>query len=231
MSDLVGEPAHFPRMPGQQADIMPGSPLAVVALFTEIIRQRFRPGNGLAWEWSDDPNPQPTEAETVAAPRRVVIEPTFTKQAETRDYEPAIYVGKGSTVPSKVALNNKAGQQLRSGYKGFYTLAQMPIKIEVVASEPGASATIADVAWFFLLSGREEIRKTFGLHDMENPVLSETTPSARAKDMWSTFVTTTVLIEFRWTTVPISPLLREIVVKYHQSGDPADVYLLKQYIR
>jgi len=228
---LEGEPKYFPRMPGQQAEVMPGSSLAVVALLTEIVRERFRPSNELAWVWRENYTPGEDEENTPEEPRKLLIEPSFSENSEARNYRPAILIDKQDTIASKVAIGNFAGQQLHTGLRGFYSLATIPIDISVVSDRNGESAILADIVWFYLLAGREQIMHTFGMQDMENPVLSRTTPSDVDKRVWTTRITFTITLGLRWSTLPISPILNSIVLKYRRSGetDP-DTFLLKQFI-
>ena len=229
---LIAEPERFPRMPGQQSDIAPGSPIAVVALFSEITRERFRPGNELAWLWTDNPTPAAAETNTPGAPRKILIEPAFSVNDEVRNFRPAIFIDKGDTAAGKVAINNFAGQQIKSGLRGFYTIGTVPISIEVVSDSKGESALIADIVWFYFLAGVEQIRSTFGIHALSPPNLGRTQPYESDKAAWSTSVTFEAQIEFRWLTQPISPLLNSIVVKYKASGETnPDTFLLKSYIR
>lgn len=230
---LKGEPTEFPRMPGQQSDVMPGSPLAITAVFTELVRERFRVGNNLAWVWEENANPRATETNEpgTTTARKIQIEPMFNVNTEVRNYRPSIFVGKGDTVSGKVALNNFAGQQLRTGYKGFYALATIPIDIECISDQYGESAQLGDIVWFYLLAGREQILQTFGMHDLTNPTLGRTLPFEQDKTAWSTHVTFEVQTHQRWTTVPISPILRDVVLRYRQSGETnPDTYFLKQYV-
>jgi hypothetical protein len=219
-------------MPDQQADVAIGSPLAIVALVTEIVRERFREGNGLAWRWEDNPTPEPTETNDLDAPRKIVIEPAFNTGDEARNYRPAIFVDKTSTSPNKVVINNMAGKHLPSGLTGFFTLAEIPIEIECVSGVKAESATLADIVWFYILAGTEQIRKTFGIHDMSAPVLGSTGPFQQDKEVWSTKVTFTMQVEFRWTTKPVGPLLKSILLRLKDSGETnPDAYLLQRYIR
>lgn len=220
-------------MPGQQSDIMPGSPLAITAMFTEIVRERFRATNGLAWVWDENANPAATETNDpgTGTARKIQIEPAFNVNTDVRNYRPSIFIDKGETVSGKVALGNFAGQKLSTAYKGFYALATVPIDIECVSDQRGECAQIADITWFYILAGREQILQTFGMHDLTNPTLSRTMPFETDKNSWSTHITFEVQLHLRWTTLPISPLLRDIVTRYHQSGDSdPDTFFLKTYI-
>jgi hypothetical protein len=232
MGNIDNKHQELPRIAGQQADIAVGSPLAIVALFTEIVRERFRPGNGLSWEWNENPTPQATEANTEDAPRKIIIEPAFNENTEVKNFRPAIYIDKGETAAGKVALGNFVGQQLHTGLRGFYALGTAPLDIEVVSEARGESATLADIVWFYILAGREQIRKTFDLHEMTPPILGKTVPFEGDKGQWSTHISFEVQFNLRWTTLPVGPLLEDIVARYRDSNETnPDVFLLKQYIK
>lgn len=232
MGNISNNNERHPRMAGQQADIAVGSPLAIVALFSEIIRERFRPENGLAWVWNENSTPTASEANTEDAPRRIVIEPAFNETLEVRNFRPAIYIDKGETAAGKVALGNFAGQQLKTGLRGFYALGTSPIDIEVVSDSKGESAILADIVWFYVLAGRDLIRSTFGIHEITPPILGKTVPFEGDKGQWSTHISFEIQFDLRWTTLPISPLLEDILVRYRESNEPnPDVFLLKQYIK
>lgn len=228
---LAAEPQGHPRLPGQQADVAPSSPTAITALFTEIVRERFRVDNGLAWAWSDGETPAPDETGNPDAPRKILIEPAFAEHDETRNYRPAIFIDKGETRMEKVAIGNLAGKQLSSGLTGYYALASVPIDIECVSDKKGESAILGDTVWFYVLAGRELIQKTFGLHELTPPVLGRTIPSERDKAEWSTHVSFEIQTHLRWTTKPVAPLLNGVVMRFRRSGetDP-NAFLLKAYI-
>lgn len=232
MGNLDNKKQAVPRVAGQQPDIAVGSPLAIVGLFTEIVRERFRPGNGLAWAWSENSTPTKTEENTEDEPRKIVIEPSFNENTEVRNFRPAIYIDKGETAAGKVSIGNFVGQKLQTGLRAFYALGTVPMDIEVVSENKGESGILADITWFYILAGREQIRSTFGLHELTPPILGRTVPFEGDKGQWSTHITFEVQFDLRWTTLPIGPLLKDIVIKYHDSGDPnPDSYFLKQYIK
>ena len=232
MGNINNQNQAVPRIAGQQADITVGSPLAIIALFTEIVRERFRPGNGLSWVWNENSTPQKSEENTEDQPRRIIVEPAFNENTEVRNFRPAIYIDKGETAAGKVALGNFVGQQLKSGFRAFYALGTAPIDIEVVSDAKGESAILGDIVWFYILAGREQIRATFDLHEMTPPILGKTVPFEGDKGQWSTHISFEVQFNLRWSTLPISPLLEDIVVRYRDSKETnPDTYLLKQYIK
>ena len=232
MGNINNENQKLPRIAGQQADIAVGSPLAVVALFTEIVRERFRPGSGLAWVWDENSTPRQTEENTEDQPRRIVIEPGFNETLEVRNFRPAIYIDKGETAAGKVAIGNFVGQQLHTGLRAFYALGTAPMDIEVVSDSKGESAILGDLVWFYILAGREQIRASFDLHELTPPILGKTVPFEGDTGQWSTHISFEVQFNLRWTTLPIGPLLKDISVRYRDSNETnPDVFLLKQYIK
>ena len=232
MGNINNQKQQLPRIAGQQADIAVGSPLALVALFCEIIRERFRPGNGLAWTWDENSTPLKTEENTEDQPRRIVIEPAFNEDLEVRNFRPAIYVDKGETAAGKVAIGNFVGQQLSTGFRAFYALGTAPMDIEVVSDSKGESAILGDIVWFYILAGREQIRASFDLHELTPPILGKTVPFEGDKGQWSTHISFEVQFNLRWSTLPVGPLLEDIMMRYRDSKETnPDVFLLKQYIK
>lgn len=208
---LTAEPVQRHRMPNQQRDVMPASPIAILAVFTEIIRERFRqPGTDLSWVWDPNFNPKNNETGNPTGPRKVLIEPSYSETAELRNYRPAIYVDRGAVAPGKVALANLAGQQVPTGMRAFYTQATVPITILIETSRKGESATLADTVWFHLMGGLEQIRRDFDVHDITPPVLGPTSASEKDRTVWQTQVAFSITLNLRWTTTPISLPIREI---------------------
>lgn len=231
MGNIDNKNQELPRIAGQQKDIAVGSPLAIVAVFAEIIRERFRADNKLAWLWVDNPTPSPTEENTEDQPRKILIEPAFNETLEVRNFRPAIFVDKGETSAGKVAMGNMAGKVLKTGFTAYYALGTCPMDIEVISDQKGESATIGDLVWFYLVAGRDLIRSNFGFHELTPPILGKTLPFDADKTAWSTHITFEVQFDLRWSTLPISPLLNQIVIKYQQSGETnPDAFFLKQYI-
>jgi hypothetical protein len=232
MGTIDNQNQKLPRIAGQQADIAVGSPLALIALLTEIVRERFRPGNGLAWAWDENSTPQKTEENTEDEPRRIVIEPAFNENTEVRNFRPAIYIDKGETAAGKVAIGNFVGQKLSTGLRAFYALGTSPIDIEVVSDVKGESAILGDIVWFYILAGREQIRSAFDIHEMTPPILGKTVPFEGDKGQWSTHISFEVQFNLRWSTLPMGPLLEDIILRYRDSKETnPDVFLLRQYIK
>ena len=208
---MIAEPVQRHRMPGQQKDVMPASPSAILAVFTEIVRERFRQvGGDLSWFWDPNFNPKATDAGNPGGPRKVLIETGFSETAEIRNYRPAIYIDRGVIQPGKIALANLVGQQISTGLRAFHTQAQVPITITVETSRKGESAILADTVWFHIMSAVEQIRRDFDVHDITPPVLGATVAADKDRTVWVTQVGFTITLNLRWTTVPTGPEIREV---------------------
>jgi hypothetical protein len=220
-----------PRIDGQQADIFPSSPMALVAIYVEIIRARFRDDNrlGLPYYWEEDPTPNPndTGGEDDSATggqnnaTKLYIESAFTDNADARDFRPSIFVDKGTTVSSKIAVGNRAAIDLPSRTELFIDHEVTAMKIDVICKTRGQSATLADHVFRFLKGCREQIRPTFGIHDITPPVLNETTVYRRTPsdtESWSTPITFDITCKALWKTRPIAPLLQQIRFSLQTSG-------------
>lgn len=208
---LTAEPIRRTRMPGQQKDVMPASPSAILAVYVEIIRERFRqPGGDLSWFWDPNFNPKANDAGNPTGPRKVLIETGYSETAEVRNYRPAIYVDRGVIQPGKVSLANLAGQQISTGLRAFHTQAQVPITVTVETSRKGESATLADAVWFHLMSSVELVRRDFDIHDITPPALGATVPADKDRTVWITQIGFTITLNLRWTTAPIGTEIREV---------------------
>jgi len=86
----------------------------------------------------------------------------------------------------------------------------MPMLLECGAESSGASSTIGDTVFDFVLATREIFRTDFGLHEITSPVMSDTIPKEDDKEIWITNVQFQVQYDKRWATEPIAPVLREI---------------------
>lgn len=193
----------------QKHQIRPGSALAVIGVFVEAIRLRFRPVDGVVFDWPFDDDIKKT---------KIAIESAFSEEAEHRNKKPAIYVDRDEQVIGRTVIGDRAGQVLTSGLEAFWALETTPILIECIAAKRGESAIIADLVGVFLQASSDLIQSAFGFHEMTPVTRGRTQPSMRDKGYHTTPVTFTVQYNFRWTTKPSEPLIQEIVAKVQNSG-------------
>lgn len=217
---LTPSPKNQPAPDGNQPiNVRPGSTLAVLGVFLEVIRKRFTPENSLPWEWHRDIKKKPKDAVAIA------IESAFNEDKDHANYRPAIYVDRDELIVGRTVIGDAAGQNLRNGLKAFWALTSLPILIECVAAKKSESAIIADLTAVFLHASSDLIQSAFGFHEMTPPAMTRTQPFPRDKDQWVTSISFSVQYDFRWTNKPTAALLQQIVTEITASGhDSATSY-------
>jgi hypothetical protein len=216
MGDLVhpgyvDDPRTLPAPETDQVEsIRPGSKLAVIGVFVEIIRRRFaRETAGVDFPWSWDPSPNTT---------RIEIESAFNEENPAKNKRPAIYVDADDQVNSRTVLGDFVGRRNVDGITGFWHLETIPILIECVAAKRLESAIIGDLVSVFLLASNRLIQGKFGFHDMTPTTVGRTQPYPRDKPTFVTPVTFTVQNDVRYTNTPTGPLLEKLEADIATSG-------------
>jgi len=200
-----------PQTPQNPLRITVGSPLAIQGIFLEIIRERFTTDAGIGIVWREDI----TETD-------IIIETSYNEEIEARNASPAIYVTRLNTAPSKETVGDRAGVRLPDHLEGFIALMRVALSIECVANDEGESAIIGDIVQHMVLASSDAIQETYGLHDIEHPVLGQTVPFEKAQTKWSTPVNVNIDFMARWTAVPIAPLLQQIAQRINDCGVSAN---------
>ncbi len=201
----------------QPVSLRPGSKLAVLGVFVEIIRKRFsiETVNGdFQWLWNED-----------IKLTKLAVESAFNEDKTHRNFRPAVYVDCDDQTMGRVVIGDRAGHNFKTGLEGFWNLQSVPILIECVAAKRAESAALGDVVGVFLHASSDLIQAKFGFHDMTPMTVGRTQPSPRDKDQWITSVTFVVQFPLRWTNAPTAPLLQEIEMQIKASGaDSATEY-------
>lgn len=216
MSELL-HPGYVPNpkvLPspedGQVASIRPGSKLAVIGVFVEVIRRRFAStsaGPDFPWTWDRNTNTS-----------KIEIESAFNEENSAKNKRPAIYVDADDQVNSRTVLGDFVGKRNTDGLTGFWHLETVPILIECLAAKRLESAIIGDIVSTFLLASNRLIQGKFGFHDMTPTTVGRTQPYARDKGAFVTPVTFTIQNDFRYTNAPTGPLLESIELEIASSG-------------
>lgn len=196
-----------PKTSQNRSRISAGSPLAIQGLFLEILRERFKEGNGLNLVWRDD-----------ITRTEVLIETSYNEETESRSQAPAIYVTRLESRPTREILGDRAGVELKEHLEGFAALMTVTMYLECVSNDEGESAILGDTVQFTLLTAQDVIQKEFGFHHFEHPVLGQTVPYDRDTKKWSTPVSFSVQFWIRWSQVPIVPLLQQIRERITDQG-------------
>jgi len=205
---LTPDPKNQPAPDGNQpVTVRPGSSMAVIGVFLEVIRQRFTAESGLPWVWHRD-----------IKQGRIAIESAFNEDKDHSNFRPAIFVDRDELIVGRTVIGDAVGQNLQTGLKGFWALSSVPILIECVAAKKGESATLADLVGIFLHASSDLIQSAFAFHDMTPPTVSRTQPYPRDKDQWVTSISFNVQYDVRWTNTPTAPLLQQIITEVMRSG-------------
>jgi len=204
------------RVTGQQRLIVDGSPLAIIGIFVEVLRERFSAANSPnadQWLWLPDINQT-----------KLVIESAFEDNTLVRDKQPAIYVDKDASAYGKVIVGDRVDHNFHNKGDIQWTLSTVPVIIDCNAARRGESAVLADIVQWTLHMTSDVIQATFALHDMSPPTLGRTVPFEMDTDVWNTQVTFQVQYNVVWAYVPVAPLLQSIAARITAAGVNASDY-------
>jgi hypothetical protein len=207
----------LPRLEGENADVFPGSSLAVLGLWIYILRARFAPDtyHVLPWIWAEDlraEDDQDGDPLPDGSPRKIQIESAYNTEKQPRDYYPSVYVGRsgGAITVQQTAVGDYVGEHRPTKYQAYHAFAGMPLTFECEAETSGEAQTIGDILWSFVLCTRQICREEFGFQAISHPVLSDVEPFERSKSLWRVSVQFQVSFDMRWTTLPHDPVLRDV---------------------
>lgn len=215
IKSFLPPPVKSPAQAAQEKPfIVDGSPLAIIGIFVAVLRERFTEGNGPPdYPWDED-----------SLKSAILIESAFEDNQTERGKKPAIYVDKDDSVYGKLIIGDRAGHTWKDTKDFQWTLSTVPVLIECVSGRRGESAVIGDIVQWSLHAMSDAIQAAFALHDMTPPTLGRTVPYEHDKESWSTPVSFTVQYNVRWTTLPIRPLMQELVTKITAAGGNANLY-------
>lgn len=207
---------------GDQSDeIFPGSPMALVGVFTNVVQALFSGLNGEKgpYIWTPDAQPLEIDPDNPEVPQsKIYVESQYTEEPDARDRaNPSIFVEKGPTQMLKIGMGHRAGIDMPSMTETFWAMADVPINFMCVARERGTSATVADLVFMYMAGSENHIRAAFSIHSISPPTI-ETTQVYRQSgsqiETWVTNVVVLVKIRFAWRTRPIAPILKQIAATY-----------------
>jgi hypothetical protein len=225
MGGIVQTTRGVTRLIDEHPDVSPGTSIAITGLWLKALRYRFNanPREPLPWVWEPSLRPEDGENEEPlpeGEPRKLMIEAALNVEKSQRNYRPAIYVGTGDITAGKAAVDNFVGEHLPSNYRGFHSMATLPMFFECRGENGGESALIGDTAWMFVLATRDIFREAFALNEITNPSLSRTQQDTSTdKEVWTTSVSFSIQFDVRWTTKPIAPLLREMAIELSNTAN------------
>lgn len=200
-----------PQTPQDRNVVAAGSPLAVLGIFLEALRERFREDANVQWVWRLD-----------NATTDLLIELGYNTHTEAPSYTRALFINRLSSSPATIAVGDRAGVHLPDHLEGFVAMMTNEISIDCVAVEAGDSMLLADIVQHFVLASGNILEAMFGFHDVSMPMMGQTAPFTHDQEKFSTPVTFAVQYHVRWTTVKIRPLLQQIVTRVADAASGLD---------
>jgi hypothetical protein len=197
-----------PREAQDRTKIAAGSPLAVLGIIIEALRERFGPNGNLDIEWRED-----------AQTTDILIEAGYSIETEARNMARALYVNRLNTAPQQIAIGDRVGVHLPDHLEGFTCIMESQMSIDCVSNNAGDSMILADIVQSFLIASRQIFEAMYGFHDFGLASMSQTLPFDHDRNKWSTTVSFVVQYQSRWSTVKIRPLLQSIGLR--ASGVPS----------
>jgi hypothetical protein len=190
-----------PHQAQDRTKIAAGSPLAVLGLLLEALRERFAEGNGLDIAWRPD-----------VTTTDILIEIGYNAELQVRDFGRAVYINRLNTVPKPIAVGDRAGVRLPDHLEGFIAEMTSQFSIDCVSNDKGDSMVLADIVQHFLLAVGNIMEAQYGIHDFGMPELGQTAPFEHDQKKFSTSVSFSLSYHVRWSTVKIRPLLQQVSV-------------------
>lgn len=196
---------YYPVRPHEAQDkrrIAAGSPLAVLGIFIETLRERFGPQANLGLVWKEDL--QTTD---------IAIEAGYNVEAGARDVGRGLYINRLNASPQQIAIADRVGVHLPDHMEGFTCMMQSQITIDCISSDAGESAILADIVQSFFIGSRQIFCAMYGFHDFGLAEMAQTLPYENDQQKFITTVSLVVQFQARWTTVKIRPLLQGVGVR------------------
>ena len=191
-----------------------GSTLSVLGSLLLVISTRFRydPDSSIPYYFTPT-----TAGETVKYdPKKtsLIIKKDLEHDTQNKDMRPAIIVGRGMLATQKSIIDNQVSEQRNTGKRLHHSLVSAPFTMRCRDYTPGGSEAIANIVLEWLLYNRDPIRQHFQYHDIGPFTMSPTVPVSGSPqtDVYETSVETRITWEHRWSTQPIAPNLKSLIL-------------------
>jgi len=181
------------------------SPVALIGVFLAVIRERFSESHNLPWVYT------PGDAER--SDNSITIEAGTNPLTEERNKRPAIYVVRNAVAYKQATIGDKQMVQKKSGGVVYYATAETSFTFIAESDSEGEAAQIADVVLSTLMMGSDIIEHAFRFRKLGPFALSAAMRPVHEEPVAQIHISMGLTFDVRWATIPISPMLNEIVVK------------------
>jgi hypothetical protein len=187
------------------------SPIAIIGVMLSILRERFSQSQGLPWVWAP-------EMSTTSLDNTITIEVGSEENIEATNRRPGIYVKRGPVSYLQSVIGDKHAVNRKSGSEVFYATADTSFTFVIEAEEEGEAAMLADVVLSTFMMGADLIERAYKFRKLGPFSISAASQPIHDTDVCQIQVTMGLTFDVRWGTLPIAPLLNEIVVKMNNSS-------------
>lgn len=200
---------------GQHSYVNISSPLTLIGIFVEVIREFFRETTvvnpEVLWHWTEDLKTTP-----------LFIESAANIHMEARNTRPGVWVDQEQTVFARVVVGDQDQlPEYRPGaLRCYYAMVETDIAIDCTAGDKGESIMLASMVHHFLHMSSRVIMEWFGLRDISPIIMGRTTPFDKDVKLMTTPLQFRVGYEARWMTRPTLPILQSIAARIGDATDP-----------
>ena len=185
------------------------SPLALVGVFLQILRERFSESQQLQWVY--------VPGDGGRALSTIHIEAGGNPETEDLARRPAIFVNRGPITFTQPVIGDQAGAGFEKGIRAFYAMAETNFVFSVESEEAGEAEQIADLLLSTLMMGSYEIVKAFLFRKLGPFAMSSRAKTRQDTELTVISINAGLSYDVRWRTIPIAPILKEVIVKARES--------------
>ena len=182
--------------------------LDIVGAYVALIRDRFTGGSfdNFPWKYSQDSDKT-----------RIYIEAGSVDTHEQKDARPSIYVDRSSMVFQKMAINNLADKDLKTGKSTFYCVGAGQVSIDCISSNRGESSILGDIVSTHILMSGDIFRSLLHFRDMSPVTLGATQPWEKDDRVFVTRVSSEFTYDITWLQDPLAVRLNRVVTHLSNS--------------
>ena len=182
--------------------------LDIVGAYIAVVRDRFKASEfkDFPWKFNDDPTST-----------RIFIDAGSIDTYEPKDARPGIFIDRSSMIFQKLAINNLADMDLRTGVSKFYCMGGGQISIDCISANRGESSTLGDIVATHILMSDDIFRSALGFRDMTPITLGATQPWEKDDRTFVTRVTSEFTYDMSWKVDPLAQRLERIFGKVSPS--------------
>jgi len=201
--------------------IILSSPLTVLGVFVEILRQRFAEGiysnPALDWVWKP-------ELSTTG----IFIESGYNTNIEARTTRPGIWIDREQNLYQQAAIGHQdqRSMNIQMNLSMFYAIGEMDLSFWCTSPNRGESMMIGSIVQDFLQMSSDIIQAKFGFRNLSDVIMNKTQPMEKDDQLWNTTLEVRAQYEIRWATMPAENLLRSIAATISNQDNPEE-YLQK----